>query len=477
MRIKTVFFKLGLIILIVGVAMLFPMFVSVYYMEHIWKSFFVSSLLTVVFGTVLALFTKSDESIRAREGFAIVSLGWVFASIFGSLPYLLSGTFIGFSDAFFETVSGFTTTGATVMVNVETSFKGILFWRSLTQWLGGMGIVILFVALLSTIGSDAIKIFKAELPNPTFEKIKPRLNETARILWITYIGLTFILFISLWLCGMSLFDSINHSFTTISTGGFSTRDGNIGAFSSQNIQLVITLFMFMGGINFALYYQALKSKSLLSFWKNDAFKTYLIIILVFTLMITGNLLFTGRKPHLLDVAFQVVSLTSTGFSSVELEMWPAFSQMLLISLMFIGASAGSTSGSIKVDRYAIMLKCALIELKRLSHPRSIISVKINKQSLSQDTVIGVFQFFFLYLAIAFFGVLILGLLNVELPAAITAVAASLSNVGTGLAMVAKDGSFYYLSTPVKLTLAFYMLLGRLEIYTLLVLLLPNTWRK
>ena len=477
LRTKTIFFKLGLIILIVGIAMLFPMLVSIFYLEPIWKSFLISSSLTMIFGIILALFTRNDESIRSREGFAIVSLGWIFASLFGSLPYLLSNTFTNFSDAFFETVSGFTTTGATVMVNIELAYKGILFWRSLTQWLGGMGIVILFVALLSTIGSDAIKIFRAELPNPTFEKIKPRLNETARILWITYIGLTFILVILLWLCGMNLFDSINHSFTTISTGGFSTKDGSIGAFSNQGIHFLITVFMFLGGINFALYYQALKNKSLLGFWRNDAFKAYLIIILTFTLIIVSNLLFNNQHFSLLDVVFQVISLTSTGFTSVNLEIWPAFPQLLLISLMFIGASAGSTSGSVKVDRYAIMLKCAFIELKRLSHPRSVASIKINGKPLPQDAVIAVFQFFFLYLMIAFFGVLILGLLNVDPSTAIAVVAASLSNVGSGLTAVASGGDFSHFSTSVKMVLAFLMLLGRLEIYTLLVLVLPNTWRK
>lgn len=463
--------------LIIGFSMLFPMLVSIYYFEPAWKSFLVSSILTMSFGGGLAFLCRNKENIRHREGFAIVSFGWIFASLFGSLPYKFSGTFEKFSDAFFETVSGFTTTGATVLIDIESAYNGILFWRSLTQWLGGMGIVILFVALLSTIGSDALKIFRAELPGPTFEKIKPRLNETARILWITYVSLTILLFFLLYLCGMDVFDAINHSFTTVSTGGFSTKNASIGAFSSPYIHFVIILFMFFGGINFSLYYQALKNKSLKNFWKNEEFVTYLAVIFVVSIMIAINLNIGNDDFRLIDVIFQVVSLTSTGFSSVDFEVWPAFSQLLLICLMFIGASAGSTSGSIKVGRYVVMFKYALAELKRLSHPRAIISVKLNNKPLSQEMVAAIYQFFFLYIIIAILGVFILGFLNVDLLTATSAVAASLSNVGPGLGAVGPAENFSHLSTSVKMVLTFLMLLGRLEIYTLLVLLLPNTWRK
>ena len=242
--------------------MLLPMLISIYFSEAIWKNFLLSAAITMICGGGLVILNRKAEGVRHREGLAIVSLGWLLAGLFGALPYLISGTFPTFIDAFFETVSGFTTTGATVLLDIESTEKGILFWRSLTQWLGGMGIIILFVALLSTIGSEAIHIFSAELTSPTFEKIRPRVRETAQVLWLIYLCFTGILFLILCVLGMPPYDAINHAFTTVSTGGFSTKNASIGAFESSFITWTITIFMFFGGINFALFYQGLKKKTL-----------------------------------------------------------------------------------------------------------------------------------------------------------------------------------------------------------------------
>lgn len=457
--------------------MLVPMFFSIYFREAEWIAFLVSALLTIIVGGLLILYFRNNEEVRHREGFAIVTFGWFLASFFGSLPYLLTGTFHKFTDAFFESASGFTTTGASVIIDIELITNGILLWRSLTNWLGGMGIVVLFVALLSILGSDAMQIFKAEIPGPVPEKIKPRIHETARVLWMTYIALTVILFFLLWLFGMNFFDAITHTFSTIATGGFSTKNASIEAFTSPVLHWIIIIFMFLGGANFALFYQALKGKSLKVFWKNEEFLFYFGIILLAVLLVSANLFFSNQAVSFTDIVFQAVSMTSTGYSTVDLNLWPVFAQMVLIGLMFVGGCSSSTGGSIKVGRHLALLKYTALEFKRLIHPRAVITLKLNHKPLPINTIISIYQFFFLYMFFSVMGVLALGFFGIDFLTSVYAVAASLSNVGAGLGTISTTGSLAYLSNPVKLILVFLMFLGRLELYTILVLFLPTTWRK
>ncbi|MDW7675434.1 MAG: potassium transporter TrkG, partial [Bacillota bacterium] len=424
---------------------------------------------------------KPTGDVRYREGFTLVALAWLLAALFGALPYFFAGTFPTFADAFFESMSGFTTTGASVMTEIEGNPQAILLWRSITHWLGGLGIIVLFVAVLSQLGIGAMKIFRAEVPGPTTEKIKPRITETAKIFLSIYLVLTFAQIAILMILGMSLFDALVHTFGTVATGGFSSKNDSIASFSPA-IQWVITLFMFLAGANFALYYLLVLQKSPAVFWKNEEFRFYSFITIIVSIIIATVLWTNGSFPNLEEALrtafFQVVSIiTTTGFATANYDIWPIALQGLIISLMFVGGCVGSTGGGLKVGRHLIMLKQTWLELNRAIHPRAFFSIKVNGKSVQPEVLSSIFQFFYLYAFLFIVGSIYMSALGFDLITSFSSVAASIGNIGPGLGRVGPVENFAFLPAHAKFVHSFLMLLGRLEIYTILVLLLPNFWRK
>jgi len=478
-RLKLVISLTGKLLLIIGGSMFFPLLWSLYYHESDALPIFYAMLITITVGGMLTYFFKSKETVRQRESFAIVTLGWILASFFGALPYVFTGTFASYTDAFFETMSGFTTTGASVLTNIEVLSHGILFWRSLTHWLGGMGIMVLFVALLSQLGGGGLQMFKAESPGPVAEKIKPRIQESAKILWATYVILSGIQVILLLFGGMSFFDSLCHTFGTMATGGFSTKNSSIGYYESAYIQWVIIIFMFAAGVNFSLFYIAL-NKKINSFWQSEEFRLYLYITLGSILVIFIYLMLKQQgsiEETIRAAAFQVVSITTTtGYMTADYEQWPVFTKIILFILMFVGGCAGSTGGSIKVGRLLILIKHTSVEIFRLIHPRSIKYLKIGNKTVQDWIVINVLQFFFLYIMIFFIGTAIMAALGLDIIEAMTSVSATIGNVGPGLGEVGPAGNYAGVPLAGKWVLSFLMLLGRLEIFTVLVLFLPEVWK-
>jgi trk system potassium uptake protein TrkH len=483
MRLNVVINALGYLLIILGGAMLLPLLWALYYNGPDIKAFIITSFITIITGLILLKLTPPTEGIRTREGFAIVSLGWLVASLFGSIPYMLAGTFDNYADAFFETMSGFTTTGASVLTNIEVLPHGILFWRSLTHWLGGMGIIVLFIAVLSNMGYGANQMFKAESPGPVTEKIKPRIAETAKILWLTYFILSVMEIILLWLSGMNLFDSMCHTFGTMATGGFSTKNASIGHYQNPVTQWIIIVFMFMAGANFSLYYFSLRGKSLKTFWRNEEFKLYTYISLGATFLLTVVLILSdGEKILNLEQvirtsAFQAISIiTTTGYATADFDKWPLIARISLFVLMFVGGCAGSTGGSVKVGRHLVLFKAAALELRRLIHPRAILSLKVNKKNTPDEILINILIFFFIYFVIFFIGAIIMAAMGLDLITALTSVAATLGNVGPGLNKVGPTANYSFVPGFGKYFLSFLMILGRLELYTVLVLFLPSTWK-
>lgn len=479
MRIKLVFNILGKLLLIIGASMFFPLLWSLYYQEKDALPIFYAMICTLFAGGVLYCSFKSQETVRQRESYAIVTLGWILVSFFGALPYLFSGTLPSLADAYFETMSGFTTTGASVLTDIEAVSHGVLFWRSLTHWLGGMGIMVLFVALLTQLGGGGMQMFKAESPGPVAEKIKPRIKETAKILWGTYVIITAILVVLLLLGGMSLFDALCHAFGTTATGGFSTKNLSAG-FYNPYIQWVLTIFMFASGANFALYYLAF-SKKINSFRQSEEFKLYLFIVLGAVLVIFLDLMHHqpgGIEETLRASAFQVSSvITTTGMMSTDFNLWPPLSKIILLLVMLIGGCAGSTAGAIKVGRILILFKYTAVELFKLVHPRSVRTVKVDQRIVTSDVLMNTMLFFFLYIVIIGLGTAAMGAIGLGLLEALTSVMTTLGNCGPGLGAVGPASNFSAVPAAGKWVLSFCMLIGRLEIFTVLVLFFPNIWRK
>ncbi len=472
---------MSLLALFLGIAMLFPATAAFFYDEGDVSAFLYPALLCFFIGSFALLSrNKSKKEISHREGFAIVAFGWVMVALIGTLPYILSGTLPGFSDAFFESVSGFTTTGATVITNIEGVSHAVLLWRSFTQWLGGMGIILLSIAILPLLGVGGMQLYKAEVPGPVTDKLKPRIGETAKILWQVYLLFTFVEFILLRAGGMSSFDAICHSFTTMATGGFSTKNISVEAYNSAYIEGVITFFMLLAGVSFALHYQFLKGnrKALL---KDQEFRFYGLILLVATLYILCDLMLTKGFSllHALRLgSFQAVSImTTTGFSSTDFESWAGSSQYLLFILMFIGGCAGSTGGGMKVVRIYLLLKQGYRELYRLIHPHAVTHIKFNNGKVSTEIMDSIWGFFFLYLLLFVLSSLVICFLGLDPLSAVSAVAASISNVGPGLGSVGPTDNYSHLHPLGKWVLSSCMLLGRLELYTLLILLVPEFWKK
>ncbi|MBX3044381.1 MAG: TrkH family potassium uptake protein [Candidatus Kapabacteria bacterium] len=461
--------------------MLLPVPFSIYYQSTDINGLLLSSGICLVLGIAgIFLLPKNPQEIRAKEGFAVVSLGWLTFALFGSLPYLLGGATSSITDAFFETMSGVTTTGATIFSNVEVLPHGVLFWRSLTHWFGGMGIIVLTVAVLPFLGIGGMQLFKAEVPGPVVDKLSPRIAETAKILWGVYLFFTVLQTILLMLGGMNLFDALCHSFGTMATGGFSTKNASVGAYSSAYIDYVITAFMIIAGTNFALLYWLLRGK-VNTLFNNGEFRFYIIIIAVATIIIGIHLFFnhTGNVFDSLRYAvFQVVAIiTTTGFGTADYEEWSASSQLILFGLMFVGGCAGSTGGGFKVIRVIILIKFISNELVRLIHPQAIVFVKFGNLSLDRKVLINVAGFFMIYVMIAVFGTILISFFGIDILTSMGAVAATLNNIGPGLGAVGPTENYAHLPDVVKWILSFLMMLGRLEIYTVIILLIPAYWRR
>lgn len=469
---------IGKILIIIGIAMLTAVIWAVYFDEDVLKSILLGALITIFSGLLLSFIYRHNYEINYREGFAIVSLGWLFASLFGSLPFAFSGYFPTFADAFFETVSGFTTTGSSILTDIEALPYSLLFWRSLTQWLGGMGIMALFVAIIVTMGARANQIFRAEVPGPISEKISPRIRETAKLLWITYVVISLILFILLLVFGMNIFDALCHTFATMATGGFSTKNESI-AFYNPAIQWIIIIFMFMAGANFSLYYFAYKNRTFKNIWQNSEFRLYAYITLtaVFLVFISLSAI-PSYEEKIRTSLFQVISiLTTTGFATADYEKWNPLGQVIIFLLMFIGGCAGSTAGGIKVGRHMIILKQAKIELEQMLHPKALISLRFGDKVLSNALIMNVMQYFFLYIVLILIGTVFLGAMGVDLLTSLTSCMTCIGNIGPGFGNVGPAENFAHIPVFGKYILSILMLLGRLEIYPALILFMPSYWKE
>jgi trk system potassium uptake protein TrkH len=418
------------------------------------------------------------SSISHREGVLIVTLGWIAVAICGALPLWL-GVPLSFTDAFFESMSGFTTTGSSILTNIEILPRSLLLWRSLTHWLGGMGIIVLSLAILPFLGVGGMQLYKAEVPSPIVDKLQPRIRDTAATLWKVYVAITIAEVGLLVACGMNIFDAVCHSFGTLATGGFSTKNASIAFYENPAIHWIITIFMLASGINFALYFQALRGRPW-CLWRDPECRTFVGIVTVMTILCTGDLWKNTTIP-LLDclrlAAFQVVSvITTTGYATADYETWPALSQILLVLCMFLGASTGSTGGGIKTMRLMLLVKQSLREIFRLIHPRAVIQLKLGAKPVPADIQASIWGFFTLYVAVFCLAGIFLATMGIDLPTAYTAVAATLGNVGPGLGTVGPAENFAHLPAAAKWILSLCMLLGRLELYTVLVLCIPEFWR-
>lgn len=422
---------------------------------------------------------KKIETIFIREAIFIVASGWVLAGIFGSLPFYFGGVLTNPVDCFFETVSGFTTTGSTVITNVETVPRSVLYWRSLIQWLGGMGIIVLFIAVLPRLGMGARKLFESEVPGPISSSFRPKLKHTSSILWRIYLGITAVEVIALVICGMDFFDALCHSFCTMATGGYSTKNASIGHFNSPAIEIVVTIFMFSAGINFYLYYMVVKG-GIKSAVKDYEFKVYFGIMLVCIILITLDILVIHPDfgTALRKAAFQTLSVgTTTGFGTDNFNLYPSFSKALMVTLMIIGGSAGSTAGGIKVSRIIVVFKSIKDELIRASRPHVVRAMKIGGHTIPKEVSRGILAFFATFLAVLIIGTLIMTLFNLDLVTAATSVVATLANIGPGLEKVGSIENYAFIHPLGKLFLSFCMILGRLELITVGAILLPSFWKR
>lgn len=469
---------LGVLLCIIALSMVLCIPFSIYF-ETGHLSDFVSSILICLFvGVVLLTVSRNmDLTVNKREGYLIVFLAWIALWISCALPYILSGTTNSMTDAFFETMSGLTTTGATIINDIELMPKDVLFWRSFSQWLGGMGIIVLTVALLPLLGIGGIELFVAEAPGPTSEKLHPRIKDTAKALWYIYLGLTLILWLILWLCGMDWFDGLNHALTTMATGGFSTKNASMAYYGPQ-IQYVIALFMFLAGVNYSLFYLTLQRK-FKSVWSSDELKYYFFLVVgtvvVFTIAVFQSTDITLERAFR-DSLFQVISIvTTTGFVTADYTSWSPFLTLGFFMLLFMGACAGSTSGGMKIIRHTVLFKNSILEFKRLLYPRAMIRLRLNGKIVPPRVLTHILVFFVLYIGTFAIGTLVVVFTGVDFVTAAGAVATSLSNTGPGIGEVGPVNNFASLNDLSKWVLAWLMLIGRLELFTVFIIFTPYFW--
>ncbi|MDA3897229.1 MAG: TrkH family potassium uptake protein [Desulfobacteraceae bacterium] len=482
MRWNYVFYMVGILTFFLGVLMAVPLFCGLFYHDQSVVPLIKSMAITTVAGAVLYVCCRGPktEYLSQREGMAIVAIGWTAVGLFAALPFYLNGVFDVFVDAFFESVSGFTTTGASVMTDIEAVSKGILLWRSLIQWLGGMGIIVLSVAILPFLGVGGMQLYKAEVPSPVPDKLKPRISDTAKVLWKVYALLSLAELLMLLIGGMGFYDSLCHTLTTLPTGGFSTKNLSMAHYNSVYFDVVVMIFMVLAGINFSLHYQFLKGNSL-AFWKDSECRFFLAAVIVLTLVVSFNIhgaVYQGIGDSLRYGSFQVISIvTTTGFATADYNHWPAMSKLIILLCMFLGASAGSTGGGMKCMRIMCCFKYCYKELFNLIHPHAVTTVKIGGKTVSDDIIRGILGFLALYVGIfALCSVLLAGM-GVDMMTAISAVASSIGNIGPGFNLVGPVGNYAEIPVMGKWLLIWCMLLGRLEIYTVIIFLVPEFWRK
>ncbi len=480
MQIKTILFVASMLLIFLGSAMALPIFTSWYYDESL-LALMKSALIMLSFGIIgtFAFKPKGEIVLSAREGIAIVAFSWITAGLAGSLPYILTANF-SFPDAFFESVSGFTTTGASVIADIEALPRGLLMWRALTHWLGGMGIIVLTLAILPILGMGGMQLYKAETTGPQKDKLRPRMHDTALYLWLVYLVFTILLTIILMYLGMDWFNALAHAFATLATGGFSTYNTSL-IHVSPAIQWTIILFMFLAGVNFSLYYQTLISRNKPIFRANTEFKTYSIVILLASLLITFYLLYSKSyatiEEALRSALFQVVSIcTSTGFASADYMAWSFFSQALILFVMVMGACSGSTGGGVKVIRCIFVYKAAYKEVLRVLHPRAIYDVKYQSRSIAPEILNTVMAFAIIYVGISFLGGLFISAFGYDFATSFTASISAFSNTGPGFGKVGPMFNYQFFEAPIKFLLTIIMLIGRLEIFTILLLFIPSFWK-
>ena len=472
---------IGILLLINGLLMLTAVPFGIYHGEGSWKGILVASLVNSVIGFIFYYNTKDNENkeLKRRDGYLIVILSWIAMSLFGMLPYIFTDQISNVPDAFFETVSGYTTTGASILNDIEILDHGILYWRSLTQWIGGMGIIVLAVAILPFLGIGGMQLFVAEAPGVSVDKLQPRIKETAMRLWQIYISFTVVLFFILWTEGMNSFEAVNHAMTTFATGGFSTKNASIGYFESPLIQYTIILFMFISATNFTLTYFAIKL-DFKKVFQNEEFRIYssFIIFLTAIVFITLYLIDSSYAEETFRSAlFSVVSIiTTTGFTTVDFTGWTEFITILFFILMFFGASAGSTSGGIKIVRHVVLLKNSYIELKKQLHQQGVFILRFNNSKVPQSVVTNILAFMMLYVVIFSIGSVIMTLMGVDFITAIGSVAATLGNIGPGIGDVGPASNFSSIPDAGKYFLSLLMLIGRLELLTFLLILTPAFWK-
>ncbi|HHH49637.1 MAG TPA: TrkH family potassium uptake protein [Saprospiraceae bacterium] len=474
----------GALLIVLGSLMLSALPFSIYYGEGDSQAILIAGLITIISGG-LSLWYKftTKQKVGKREGYLIVALAWLSMSFFSTLPYLLSDVMPDMTNAFFESVSGLTTTGASVLNDIEAVPKGILFWRSLTQWIGGMGIIVLTVAIFPLLGIGGVELFVAEAPGPTSDKIHPRIKETAKRLWLIYVFLTALLSTLLYFEGMNFYDAINHGLTTMATGGFSTKNASMAYFSSPLIQYTIIIFMFLAGVNYTVIYFGIKGK-FRKVWASDEFKSYLFLVLTLIAIVSTTIYSVtdiSFEQSFRDASFQIVSIiTTTGFVSADYTAWAPGLSLLFFILLFIGASAGSTSGGIKIIRSLVFVKNSMLEFKRLLHPKALIRIKIDKNVVAPRIITHIMVFLLLYLFLFVVGSIMMAIVlndfNQPILTAMGSVATALGNVGPGIGEVGPVDNFAKIPMSGKWILSLLMLLGRLELFTILILFMPYFWK-
>lgn len=473
--------------------MLLSALISAIYKDGVSISLLLSGVLVGVIGLIAMISTRNHKKeMNKREGYIVVAFGWLVMALSGTLPYIFTETIPNFTNAFFETISGYTTTGATVLNDIEVVPKGVLFWRSLTHWIGGMGIIVLAVAILPLLGIGGMQLFAAEAPGPSADKLHPRITDTAKRLWLIYFGYTAAETILLNIAGMSFFDALNHSMTTLSTGGFSTKNASIAHWNNQPvIQYIVAIFMFLAGTNFVLSYFAFKGK-VKRIIKDEEFKLYLKFIGVFTI-IAAIIIYFYVDPSVSSIShpmvwgeaesafrhslFQVLSIvTTTGFVTADYTLWTSFMVVFFFGLMFLGGSAGSTSGGVKIVRHLLMVKNGILEFKRALHPNAILPVRYNKKAISEKIVFNILAFFIVYMLSFIVGALVFSIIGLDFESAVGVAASCLGNVGPALGDFGPVDNFYNMPAIGKWWSSFLMLIGRLELFTVLILLTPFFWR-
>ena len=479
MNLRATLHVLGGLLVFLGLTLLAPVPFSLFYRDGAALAFLSASAASLATGAGLYFLYRHENAISYREGFGIVSFGWLAFALFGALPYLFTGSIPNPVDAFFESMSGFTTTGATVITQFDSIPESIFFWRATTHWLGGMGIIVLSLAILPFLGVGGMQLFEAEVPGPTADRLSPRIQTTAKVLWLVYFIFTFAEVVLLMVGGMNLYEAVCHSFATMATGGFSTEAASIGAYSNRFIHWVITFFMVMAGISFSLHYHAFRGR-IRTYWKSEEFRFFVLVLGAAFLVIfmMNRPVYSGVHANVCDTAFQVASIaTTTGFATADFEKWHVVCQYVLVVLMFLGGCAGSTGGGMKNVRVLLLIKHAYVQIFRLIHPRGVRILKLDHKPVPDEVMQSILGFFALYIGLFIVASLIMAALGLDMVTAGASVVACLSNIGPGLGDVGPTDHYAHVGHIGKLVLSACMLLGRLELFTVLVLFFPSFWRK